>query len=327
MAVRKAVALAATMAALVTMVACSNSAPSSSQFANNVDGICRALGTGLGDLSKPSTVDDLKGFADDASHLFASAVTALKKLQVPSGSSAATSDAKTLVSNFDHLVDVLDDIATASRTADQATIDDRTTEFESVRAQDADLADSLDAKHCDLDPLFDELAPPVTDPPVTDPATTTPITASTDSNKTTLALAAELVPVDGLTFTDVADNLLTAWTTVLDNSPITAASPGRVAGVEVSKDGTLIANVYIFLPTDTVKSTSIFELANFLTQATVADDTVNGFPGLSWTTESGVAAFVGAQTTGDAGYVMYALSPSHDGLVVGITGLWASLPK
>ncbi|MEI8241367.1 MAG: hypothetical protein WCI22_18305, partial [Actinomycetota bacterium] len=177
MAVRKAVALAATTAALVTMVACSNSAPSSSQFANNVDGICRTLGTGLGDLSKPSTIDDLKGFADDASHLFASAVTALKKLQVPSGSSAATSDAKTLVSNFDHLVDVLDDIATAARTADQATIDDRTTEFESVRAQDSDLADSLDAKHCDLDPLFDGLAPPVTDPPVTEPATTTPITA------------------------------------------------------------------------------------------------------------------------------------------------------
>ncbi len=327
MAVRKVVALAVTTVALATMVACSDSAPSSSQFVNSVDRICRTLGTGLDDLSKPGTIDDLASFADDASHLFASAVTAMKKLQVPGGSSSAISDAKTLVSNFDHLVDVPDDIGAAAKSADQATIDERTAEFESVRSQDSDLADSLDAKHCDLDPLFDELAPPVTDPPITEPATTTPITVGADGNKTTLRIAGELTPVDGLTFTDVTSDLLTAWTSVLNDSPIAAASPGQVAGVEVSKNGTLIANVYIFLATDTVKSTSTFELANTLTQTTVTDDTVNGFPGLSWTTESGVAAFVGAQTTGDAGYLMYALAPTHDGLVVAITGLWASLPK
>lgn len=320
---RKAVALAATTAMLVASAGCSDSAPSAGQFVSKIDGICRRLNTDLGDLSKPTAQDEVKSFALDASDLFAGAVKDLKALEVPAAS-GQVSDAKDLVSKLDHLVDVLDDIATAAKAGDDSTVSSKADEFESVRGDIADLADNLDARHCDLDAQFDELAPPVTEPATTTPNTSTPTGGGT---KTPAAIAAKMVPTGGFSFTDVQADLVTTWGSLVNASPTAAPAGGVIGAVDVSLNGSVIGRLFFFLPDAPLADTVVTELATSLIDgAAPTGETVSGFPGVSWTNADNVVAFVGAEQAGTSGLFVYAASPSHDGMAAVVTGFLASLP-
>ncbi|MEI7546827.1 MAG: hypothetical protein WCK21_02035 [Actinomycetota bacterium] len=322
---REAMAVAASTAMMVALVACSDGAPGSGQFVASIDGICNTLGKGLADLDAPTSLDDVGGFAADASQLFLTGVTQLKKLPVPANA-PHVADANDLVSKLDHLVDVLDDVATAAKKGDTATVGSRTDEFESVRGDISDLADSLDASHCGLDPQFDQMAPPVTEPPATQPPTTRGGTTA-GSNKNTISLTKTLKPAAGFSFADVADSLLTTWTSVVDSSPTARAITGGVTGVEVSSNGKLLGRVFIFIPDSTVPFTALDDFGPTLTSgAKYTGEAINGFPGVVWTNSEGVYGFLGAQSKDSPKFFVYAVAPNHDALVAIITGLWASIP-
>ncbi|MDO8388862.1 MAG: hypothetical protein Q7V57_00090 [Actinomycetota bacterium] len=326
-ATRKAVAFVATSALVAALAGCSDDGGvSTEQFVTSVDRICTTLSDGLAELAKPTGVDQVESVADDASQLVLDAVTALKGVQLPADSSAEVAAAKDLVDELDHLIDVLDDAASAAGDGDAATVDAKTAEFESGRAQVAELGGTIGADRCGVDPLFDELAPPVTTTPVTEPPVTTPTDPTGTSNKTIQPLATQLVPTGDLAFVDVTDALLQTWISVVDSSPTAQAAPGDVAGVEVVSGGILMARIFVFLPTDPLPFEILDDIGPTITDGNeLTGDTINGFPGVTWTNAEGVTSFLGAQTTGDASYFLYAAGTSHDALVTAITGLWASI--
>ncbi len=331
--------------AALWLAACSNGGGvSASEFVNKIDDACRALDR---DLTRPESSAEVGAFAASASKSFEDALADLKKLAVPAGDASTVSDAKELLANMSDQVDLLDDIAAAASAADQATVDDKTESFDALVAANSDLADSLGANRCALDPLFTNLAPPVTEPPVTEPPATTPpattppvtappvtappvtepVTEPTGSNKTVTALASEVAPNGGFTFTDVDPSLIDTFTILLDLSAQTGAQSGRVAAVEVFDGGsTPITRIFLFLPDTALPGSAVDELTAILAgDSPVAPATLGGLDGITYTPADGGVFFVGANDPTTAGFIIWAIAQSQETLDVTISAFLSGL--
>lgn len=316
--------------AALWLAACSGGGGvSASDFVNKIDDTCRALDR---DLARPASSAEVAGFAADASKSFEDALASLKKLAVPSGNTATVGDAKALLANMDDQIDLLDDIAAAASAADQATVDTKTAAFDALVAANSDLADSLGAKRCALDPLFANIAPPVTEPPVTEAPTTVPpvtappvtappvttpvVTTPTGSNKTVVTLADQVAANGGFTFTDVNESLIGTFTILLDISAQTGAQPGKVAAIEVYDGGTApVSRIFVYLPDAALPHSAVDELATILAgDSPVAPATLGGLDGVAYTPTDGGVFFVAANDPTTVGFIIWAVGQSQEAL-------------
>jgi hypothetical protein len=311
----------ATVAALVlSTVAAScggDDGPTSSDFVDRVNEICRTLDNDLGDLTTPTSNAELATFASGASKAYENALADMKALEVPSDD-AVVANAKGLVANFDDQVTTLDDIAAAATADDQATIDSNIATFETLGTDNADLAEGLGAERCALDPLFAfEVAPPVTDPPVTDPPVdttpvdTTPVdtTAVSGTNKTIEPLAADLAPAQGFTFVESDQAVVETFISVIDSSPTIAAVPGMVAGVDVIDSGGITTTrIFIYLPETTLPAGTPDELLPIVTDGNPTTPGTYGILAGANYTDGDKFYFLGTDTPEAANLLMWAIS-------------------
>ena len=313
---------------------------SASQFVNQIDDACRALDR---DLTRPTSAAEVAGFAADASKSFEDALAALKKLALPSGAAAVVSDAKALLANMNDEIDLLDDIAAAATAADQTTVDAKMGEVDALVAANSDLGAVLGANRCALDPLFANLAPPVTEPPVTEAPTTAPpvtaapttaapvttpvVTTPTGSNKTVVPLADQVTANGGFTFADVDASLISTFSTLLDLSPQTGAQPGRVAAIEVYDGGTTpITRVFVYLPDTGLPHSAADELASILAgDSPLVPATLGGLDGVVYTPADGGVFFVAANDPTTAGFIIWAVAQSQDTLDTTINAFLSGL--
>jgi hypothetical protein len=290
--------------------------PSSSAFVDRVNEVCRSLENDLGDLTAPTSNDELAGFATGASKAYENALADMKALEVPSDQ-AIVSSAKNLVANFDDQVTALDDIAAAASAADQATIDSKIAAFDSLSTDNADLADSLGAGRCALDSLFSfEIAPPVTDPPVTDPPVTDPpatdppvTTPVSDTNKTIETLATDLAPAQGFTFVESDQSVVETFIGIIDSAPTIAAVPGMVAGIDVVDGaGVVTTRIFIYLPETTLPPGTPDELLPIITAGNPTTPGTYGILAGASYTDGDKFYFVGTDTPAAANLLLWAIS-------------------
>ena len=193
--------VSASIAAALTVVSCGGSSggPSTADFSDQLAGVCRTIGRGIGNLDAANSLDDVHSNATDASALFEDGINALKKLTIPSGDKQFAADVKDLIASFEDQLDTLDAIAKSAKESDQAAVDSKIEKLSGQASDSNDLADSLDISRCQLDPVF-VAAPPTTEPDVpltlpiaTQPAETIPVetappdTSSFDTTPTTVS--------------------------------------------------------------------------------------------------------------------------------------------
>lgn len=333
----KRVAIAAALVLGTVAASCGgDDGPSSSDFVDSVNEICRSLDNDLQDLATPTSNAELSDFASGASKAYENALADMKALEVPSDD-AAVASAKGLVVNFDDQVTTLDDIATAAAAADQATIDSNIATFESLSSDNADLADELGADRCALDPLFFfEVAPPVTDPPVTDPpVATTPVATApvatapvSGSNKTIEPLASELAPAQGFTFVESDQAVIETFITVIDSSPTIAAVPGMVAGIDVvDAGGITTTRIFIYLPETTLPAGTPDELLPIITDGNPTTPGTYGIlTGVTYT-DGDKFYFVGTDTPAAANLLMWAISTDATSLDTAVAAFTFALAQ
>ncbi len=112
----------AALVAVTLLGACgSDGGDSKAKFADQLQDECRTIARGLRDIDAPSGDDlaDFESAAKDASKVYDTGLTALEKLKAPSNESA---DFKDLQANISDQVEVFDQIATAAKKDDAATI-------------------------------------------------------------------------------------------------------------------------------------------------------------------------------------------------------------
>jgi len=326
---------------MVAAAACGDGGVSASDFANEVDAVCGTLAADLSDLAPPAAAAEVAGYSASAARLYRDAIADLSKLSVPGGAAPAVVDAKAFVANLGQQAAVLDDIAAAAG-VDQVAADASIAAFEALAATNDDLADGIGAERCVLDPLFSDLAPPVTtvpttEPPVTNPPVTNPpvtnppvtnppVTSPAGSNKTIVTLGADLTPNGVFTFVDAAQDFTQTYVTLLDIAPSTASQPGTVSGVEVSDGGTLpIARIFVYLPQQPLGPNSVSEVAGLLAgEGVLAPATFGSLTGQTVTTDTGVFFIAGNNATSIA-FIVWAVAPSVETLDIAIQGFLAGL--
>jgi hypothetical protein len=314
----KRVAIAAALVMSTVAASCGGSdAPSSSDFVDRVNEVCRSLDNDLRDLTTPTSNAELAQFAGGASKAYENALADLKALEVPSDD-AVVASAKGLVANFDDQVTTLDDIAAAATGEDQAAIDTNIASFETLGTDNNDLADSLGAERCALDPLFSfDVTPPGTDPPVTDPPATDPPVDTTPldttpvagTNKTIETLATDLAPAQGFTFVESDQSVVETFISVIDSSPIIAAVPGMVAGVDViDASGITTTRIFIYLPETTLPAGAPDELLPIITDGNPTTPGTYGILAGANYSDGDKFYFVGTDTPEAANLLMWAIS-------------------
>ena len=336
-------AVAAVALVLTTVAACGDSGVSTGDFVDDVDAVCGTLDADLSDVVQPATAGEIAGFASSAAALYRDAIADLNKLSVPGGSAPAVVDAKTFVSNLNQQAALLDSIA-ASAGVDQPAADASIAQFEALAATNDGLAQSIGAERCVLDPLLGDVAPapttvPSTDPPLTTvpatapPATTAPATNPpvtdppvTGSNKTIITIAAELAPNGVFTFAETEATLTQTYLNILDIAPSTASMPGTVSGVEVFDGGDLpIARIFVFLPEQSLGADSLAEVTDLLSGgSTLTPATFGTLSGQTVLTDGGIY-FVGSNDPTTVGLMVWAVSPSVEGLDAAIQAFLAGL--
>ncbi len=330
------VAIGAALVMSAVVASCGGSdAPSSSDFVDRVNEICRSLDNDLSDLTAPTSNDELSVFASGASKAYENALADMKALEVPSDQ-AVVASAKGLVANFDDQVTTLDDIAAAAKAGDQAIIDSNIATFDTLGTDNADLAGSLGAERCALDPLFSfEVAPPPTDPPVTEPATTTPVdttpvdtTPAAGTNKTIETLATDLAPAQGFTFVESDQAVVETFISVIDSSATIAAVPGMVAGVDVvDASGVTTTRIFIYLPETTLPAGTPDELLPIITDGNPTTPGVYGLlAGVNYT-DGDKFYFLGTDTPEAANLLLWAISTDAASLDTAIAAFTFALAQ
>lgn len=333
----KRVATAAALVLGIMAASCGgDDGPTSSDFVDSVNEICRSLDNDLSDLTTPTSNAELATFASGASKAYENALADMKALEVPTDDAVVTS-AKGLVANFDDQVTALDDIAAAASADDQATIDSNIASFDTLGSENADLAEGLGAERCALDPLFSfEVAPPVTDPPVTDPpvdttpvdTTPAPTTPVSGTNKTIEPLASDLAPAQGFTFVESDPTVVETFITVIDSSPTIAAVPGMVAGVDVvDGSGITTTRIFIYLPETTLPAGAPDELLPIVTEGNPTTPGTYGIlAGVSYT-DGDKFYFLGTDTPEAANLLMWAISTDAASLDTAIAAFTFALAQ
>ncbi|MCU1503042.1 MAG: hypothetical protein JWM12_2396 [Ilumatobacteraceae bacterium] len=311
----------------ITLGACGSDGGGKASFSDQLQEACRTVARGLRDVDQPTSLDDFRTSADDASSVFQAGVVALKKLKAPS---AQSSDFKALQSNMNDEIDLFDQISSAAKKGDDKTVTTKISSLKKLDNDNSDLADSLDASSCAFTPVF-TAGPqttttepvdttPVTDAPTTLPATTVPATtlppattvpvttaapvttapvitapttATAGDNKTIIHLAAEITPKGDYTFVDSDENTVTLIQTALALDPVMAAQPGSLFGVDVIVNDIAITRVFGFVPDgDTLAPGSVEAVESTLGRgAPVTPATIAGITGGTFTS-SGNLFFV-----------------------------------
>ena len=124
--------------------------------------------------------------ATDAAKVYADGITALKKLKAPDDQA---DDFAKLQANFQDQVEVFDQIGTAAKKDDAATVTTKLTSLAKINEENVKLADSLDAKPCALPAVFTEqpTAATTTTKPASTPATQDPANPTSSSTGGTSA--------------------------------------------------------------------------------------------------------------------------------------------
>ena len=318
--------VSASVAVGLVLASCggSGSAPSASAFRDQVAGICRTIGRGIGNLDAATTLEQVRSNATDASGLFETGLNELKKLAIPSSDKNFASDAKDLITSFEDQLDTLDAIAKAAKDGDQGTVDTKISKLTSQLSNSNDLADSLNISRCQLDPVFPPTPPtteavvPLTLPLATLPVDTTPIEtfppetiAPVASNKRIVS-DSSIVPLGAYTFADVPAGAITSFQTLLDLAPSMAAQSGRISGLDVTdSSGQPMGRVFAFeSDTDPLTPGSFEEDTPYLTNnLPTTPMTVGTLSGVTFTdTSDGTAYFLLSVKN----VVLWALSPSAD---------------
>lgn len=330
-------AAVATLALTMTGAACGggDARPSTGVYADSINDICRTADRAIGDLDQPTSLGDLADYADEASQAVQDAVSDIKRLALPSDSSYAA-DAKDFVAGLEDEIDLIDDIAKAAKTGDQATIDAKSEKLVSLVEDNAALADDLDAKRCGFEPMAAaaiaapvetvpvetvpvDTIPPITLPPVTvPPATVSPVDTTPvdntplDSNKVVEALAPQLTPQGDYFFEDVDSTILDSFQLLLELGPVLRDQPGSIGGVTVYDGaGNGIGRVFVFVSTGTLAPGSLDEAISSFGTGSPEPVTLAGYDGVQYPSEDGATwFFVGS--LGDV--VAWVASPAQEAL-------------
>jgi hypothetical protein len=333
------IAVSAVVALVGVSAGCGNDGVNSSDFVDRVNEVCRSLDNDLSELATPASVSEVSDFASGASKAYENALADLKKLEVPDDQ-AVVASARGLLANFDDQVTTLDDIAAAGAAGDQATVDAKIETFNTLGADNNDLAGALDAERCVLDPLFAfAVAPPVTEPPVTDPpateppATTAPVTqppattvVGTGTNKTIEDLAKDLAPAEGFRFLNSDTAVVETFIGAIDTAPSVAAQPGMVAGVDVVDGNDIVTTrIFLYLPEAPLPATAPGELEPILTDGNPTTPGSYGvFTGLNYT-DGDKFYFVGTDNPASASLLLWAIATDAASLETAISAFTTAL--
>jgi hypothetical protein len=321
--------------ALVGIAAgCGSDGVNSSDFVGRVNEVCRSLDNDLSELTTPASAGEVSDFASGASKAYENALADLKKLEVPDDQ-AVVASARGLVANFDDQITTLDDVAAAAAAADQATVDAKIETFNTLGADNNDLADALDAEQCVLDPLFAfAIAPPVTEPPVTEPPVTEPpvtqppatTVVATGTNKTIEDLAKDLAPAEGYRFLNSDTAVVETFIGAIDSAPSVAAQPGMVAGVDVVDSSDIVTTrVFIYLPEAPLPATAPGELEPILTDGNpTTPGTYGVFTGVNYT-DGDKFYFVGTDNPASASLLVWAIATDAASLESAIAAFTTAL--
>jgi hypothetical protein len=317
--------LAASVAMALVVASCGDDAPavSTDAFSDQLAGVCRTIGRGIGNLDDATTLDDVRSNATDASALYEDGLNELKKLKIPTSDQEFKGDVEDLIASFEDQLDTLDAIAKAAKESDQEAVDNRISKLTDQNADSNDLADSLDVSRCQIDAAF-EAAPPTTEPevPLTLPIVTSPPetfpdeTIPTDTepapiNNKVIVSSADLVPLGDYSFADAPDDATTSFQTLVDLAPSMAAQTGRITGVDVlDLAGQEMGRVFAFeSDTDPLTPGSLEEVTPFLTGDVVTTPlTVGTLEGVTWTDPDGTAYFL----VGVKNVLLWGLAPTAD---------------
>jgi hypothetical protein len=322
---------------------------SSTKFVDSVNEACRTLARDLRDIDEPSSVDAVGAYADKASLAYESALASLKKLPVP-GDAKVVADAKDLLANLDDQVNLLDDITAAAKSGDAGAVATKVSSFNKLTADNADVADSLGASRCALDPVLAAVAttsttttsttptttttaPPVTTTPVTlvrpTSPNTVPPTGSPSSDKTILPLAAEMTKGGGYTFADADTSLVKSFVTLLTVVPSTSSATGKVAGVEVSdKGGNMFSRVFLFYPDSALPAATMDEIVTaFAGTDPQQKGAIGKLQGVYYTSTAGRTFFVGANPYNAPAVVIWAVATDKNGVDTAVKAFVAALPN
>jgi hypothetical protein len=345
----------AALAAITLLGACgSDGGGDKATFSDQLQDTCRTIARGLRDIDSPTELADFEGAAKDASKVYNDGLDEMKKLKAPSKQS---SDFKDLQSNLSDQVDLFDQIASAAGKDDAATVTTKVASLKKITADNADLADSLDAKACAFQPVF--VVVPTTDttpdttpakttttteePTTTEAPTTTAAPTTTEpqetfppvtpppndtepaiDNKTVEPLADKLTPQGDYSFVDTDSTTTDAVRTLLNLGPVFAAQPGTIGGVDVHANGINITRIFVFVPdADTITPGTIEEVqstlagSNPLTPASFAGIDGKTFP-------SGSTTFFVAQKSDT---IVIAIAVGNDELSQGLNDFVDSLPS
>jgi hypothetical protein len=340
----------------VFLGACGSDGGGGAGFTEQLQTECRSMARGLRSIDAPTQLDEFEQAATDASKVYEDGLTAIKKLEAPDDQSA---DFKDLQANFQDQVEVFDQIATAAKKDDAATVTTKLTSLSKITEDNVKLADSLDAKPCAFAAVFTakpvaattttKPAPTTTEAPATTAAPTTaapttippttaapPTTASPTTVPATTAAPAEgvktftpfadrLTPKGAYSFTDTDAATVTAIRTALNRGPIYAAQSGTISAVDViDSAGTTIMRVFVFVSdTDELAPGTLAEAENTVSGgAPLTPATFAGVSGKTFPDPSGVTIFVAA--TGDT--LLVAAGVTDAELDEGMTDLVESLP-
>ena len=316
--------LSASVVAALTMAACGGSSggTSTADFSDQLAGVCRTMGRGIGNLDAATSLDEVRSNATDASALFEEGINELKKLTIPSNDKQFAADVKDLIASFEDQLDTLDAIAKSAKASDQAAVDSKIDKLTGQAADSSDLADSLNVSRCQLDPVFvaapatTEPAVPLTLPIATVPVDTTPLetippdTTPTTGNKQILT-STDLVPLGDYTFADASDTAISGFQTLLELAPSMAAQSGRISGIDVvDSNGQPMGRVFTFeSDTNPLPAGSFDEVTPFFTGDTpTTPKTIGTLQGITWVDPDGTASFLIAVDN----VVLWALAPSAD---------------
>jgi hypothetical protein len=322
--------VSALIAAALVATSCGDdgSAPSADAVSDQLANVCRTIGRGINNLDAPTSLDDVRSNANEASALYEDGINELKKLKVPTNDQEFAGDVSDLIASFEDQLDTLDAIAKAAKESDQDTVDSKISTLSDQAADSNDLADSLDISRCQLDPVF-EAAPPTTEPvpltlpiatsppetfPVeTFPVDTAPLDTTPVSNKDVRSTA-DMVPLGDYTFADAPPDAMTGFQTLLDLAPSMAAQSGFISGIDViDLSGNTMGRVFAFeADVDPLTPGSFEEVTPYFTgDVPTTPLTIGTQAGVTWSDADGTAYFL----LGVNNVVLWGLSPTADLLV------------
>ncbi|MFT3851746.1 MAG: hypothetical protein QM733_03250 [Ilumatobacteraceae bacterium] len=316
-------------------------------FSEQLQTECRAISRELRAIDAPTQLADFGKAASDASAAYDTGLTALKKLKPPS---KQADDFEKLQSNFEDQVDLFDQIGTAAKKGDSATVGTKITSLEKLTKDNVKLADSLDAKPCAFDPVFANAptdattttkpaattttaAPATTVAPTTAAAATTTVaetlppttTAAAQGNKQVEPFADRLTPQGDISFVDTDATIIDSVRASLTQGPLYAAQSGTIGAVDLlDGNGTIVIRVFVFVTdADALTPGTLEEAENTVSGgAALTPATFGGIAGKTFPDPSGVTVFVAA--SGDT--LLVAAGATDADLDQGISALVESLP-